>query len=86
MKLKTKKNKRNKRNKTKKLKGGFFFKKKVENFDYKLKDDECVENEAECLMICDKNDYDYKCEDLCRKSRKECKSKINNNNSFCSIL
>ena len=82
MKLKTKKNKRNKRNKTKKLKGGFF-KKKVENFNYKLKDDECVENEAECLMICDKNDYDYKCEDLCRKSRKECKSK---GNSFCSIL
>ena len=85
MKLKTKKNKRNKRNKTKKLKGGFF-KKKVENFNYKLKDDECIENEAECLMICDKNEYDYKCEDLCRKSRKECKSKINNNNSFCTIL
>jgi hypothetical protein len=82
MKLKTKKNKRNKRNKTKKLKGGFF-KKKVENFNYKLKDDECVENEAECLMICDKNDYDYKCEDLCRKSLKKCKSK---GNSFCSIL
>ena len=83
MKLKTKKNKRNKRNKTKKLKGGFFLKKKVENFDYKLKDDECVENEAECLMICDKNDYDYKCEDECRKSLKKCKSK---GNSFCSIL